>query len=604
MWGIREDRPYIIAIITLYVVINLWLHIMLNTPPAGGYEISIYNVYSPLFWFLFILTIVLGIGLTILFMVRGVNLWRYSLTAILIVDTVVLFLPMIRGYEFYALAGSDIFAHLAWSEFITNTGHIMGGDHYPATHILMTVLKQLSLFNPAILAIVVPFLFFILYILSLFLLGRTIYSDNMAGALFSLVGSPLLFTLGHYDFYPFVFALLLFPLIFYSMHKIEVPSNREMYYICFVILSLFIVFCHPLTSIILILTLGVLYGYSQISNKYRLRFPCRPNILNMIAIVGITFVFWYTHFWGILKMGENVISALLGGSDKATILTSNLELVEQSGLPVLRIAEVFIKNYGSMIIYFIVALLIVIYLAKGFLIRRKYADEMAYVTFFLLSIAFGAALVLGHFIVRELIRAACFSVIMATIVCCIGVYIFFKYAGASTRKETIALVTIAMLCLVSSLSVFSVYDSPWTTSVSMHMTKMETSGLDWFLMKQDESMPVYILGSSWRTYPTYFQELHNVPVQKPRAIVNGLPTHFGYDQNNYISQSISDSGKVKSYLATNELIRQSDLAFPEEVQAARKHFLQEDFSRLNCDTTVNKLYMNYEWELWMIGSVI
>jgi len=163
---------------------------------------------------------------------------------------------------------------------------------------------------------------------------------------------------------------------------------------------------------------------------------------------------------------------------------------------------------------------------------------------------------------------------------------------------------IVMLCLVSTLSIFNVYHSPWTLSVGSHMTEMETSGLDWFLMKQDGSTPVYILGSSWRTYPTYFQELHKVTVQKPKAIVNDLPTHFGYDQNRYINQSISDSGEIKSYLATNELIRQSDLAFPEEVQAARKHFLREDFSRLNCDTTVNKLYMNYEWELWMIDSVI
>ena len=70
-------------------------------------------------------------------------------------------------------------------------------------------------------------------------------------------------------------------------------------------------------------------------------------------------------------MGESVISALLEVSGEKTILTSNLDIVNQSGVSVLRAAEIFIKIYGPIVIYFVVALLITIYLARGILIERK-----------------------------------------------------------------------------------------------------------------------------------------------------------------------------------------------------------------------------------------
>ena len=110
--GIHEDRLYKIAIISLYIIIMSWLYILLNTPPVRGYEISIYGAYPPFFWLLFALTFILGITLTIYFIVRSVDLWRYSLSAILIANTVVLFLPTIRNYGFYARGGWDIFSIL------------------------------------------------------------------------------------------------------------------------------------------------------------------------------------------------------------------------------------------------------------------------------------------------------------------------------------------------------------------------------------------------------------------------------------------------------------------------------------------------------------
>lgn len=596
--GIRDARFYRIAIIFLYAIIALWLNILINTPPARGYEISIYAAYSPIFWFLFILTIILGIGLTIYFIVRSISLWKYSLPAILIADTVVLFLPTIRNYEFCALGGSDIFAHLGWSKFIMNTGQIMGGDHYPATHILMAAADQLSLLNPAILAAIISFAFFMLYVSSLFILGRAVFKDDKAAALLATFGSPLLFSFGHYAFYPFLFAIFFFPLLFYIMRKIERSENKGAYYTCFIILSLFIVFCHPMITLILLLILGVFYGYVQISNRFQLGFSCRFDVLNMTALVGITFVFWYMHFKSILSMGKSVISALLGARDTETIMAYNLDMVSQSGAPLIRVIEGFIKVYGPAVIYIVVALLITTYLVNEFLTKRRYADEMIYVVFFLLSIAFGAALTLGYFIVFEFIRAISFAIIMATIVCSIGFYALLKNTWTPNNKKIFTLVVVIMLCSVSILSVLNVYPSPWTMSAGKHMTKMEISGLDWVLTKQDGSLPLYFNGYTWRTYPIYFQELNKITIEQPQVITESIPHHFGYDQKQHLTQSINDSGDNTFYMATNERLRQNYLAVLEEWRSLKDYYSEEDFTRLNNDSTVMKLYVNSEWEIW------
>lgn len=596
--GIRDARFYRIAIIFLYAIIALWLNILINTPPARGYEISIYAAYSPIFWFLFILTIILGIGLTIYFIVRSISLWKYSLPAILIADTVVLFLPTIRNYKFCALGGSDIFAHLGWSKFILNTGQIMDGDHYPAMHIMMATVDQLSLLNPAILAAIISFVFFMLYVLSLFILGRAVFKDDKAAALLATFGSPLLFSFAHYAFYPFLFAIFFFPLLFYIMRKIEGFENKGAYYTCFIILSLFIVFCHPMITLILLLILGVFYGYVQISNRFQLGFSCRFDILNMTAIVGITFVFWYMHFKSILSMGKSVISALLGARDTETIMAYNLDMVSQSGAPLIRVIEGFIKVYGPAVIYIVVALLITTYLVNEFLTKRRYADEMIYVVFFLLSIAFGAALTLGYFIVFEFIRATSFAIIMATIVCGIGFYALLKNTGTPNCKKIFTLVVVIMLCLVSILSVLNVYPSPWTMSAGKHMTKMEISGLDWVLTKQDGSLPLYFNGYTWRTYPIYFQELNKITIEQPQVITESIPHHFGYDQKQHLTQSINDSRDNTFYMATNERLRQNYLAVLEEWRSLKDYYSEEDFTRLNNDSTIMKLYVNSEWEIW------
>ena len=100
--------------------------------------------------------------------------------------------------------------------------------------------------------------FFILYILSLYILGKTILGTKKGGIFVSIFGIPLIFSYLHYGFIPFFFALLIFPLILYAYQKItHNPAQKSDFYICLIILSFFIVFCHPMISVFLIIMFSI-----------------------------------------------------------------------------------------------------------------------------------------------------------------------------------------------------------------------------------------------------------------------------------------------------------------------------------------------------------
>ena len=599
-WIIHDDRLNKVALIVLYLIVNTWLLILLRTAPTRGYEISIYGAYPPFFWFLCILTIVLSFSYTFYFLLNGAKFWKYSLLIIPIINIVVIFLPLIRGYEIFARGGYDIFTHFASSNIILNSGYTQGSDLYPAMHILIAILDQIGIHNIGTLSSIISACFYIFYIISLYTLGKATLKDKKSAIFISLFGTPLLFSVAHYAFYPFSFALFLFPLVFACVQKLNDPENASMYYICLTVLSLFVVFCHPLVSVILFFSLGALFGFSIVGNKYQIGFVPRFDILNITTIVGITFVFWYIRFTLIQQMSETVYSALIGNSESGTVMSSSIDLVNRSSAPLLTLVEAFLKIYGPLLLYILIALCITIHFIKKYWVKKEYPYEMVYGFLFFLSIIVGIILTLGPFIIAEFFRSISFAIIMATIMCGMGLNILIKDAGTPKRKQIcFAIIAVTILSLVGALTVFNLYYSPFIYSPGMYMTQSEKSGDDWYLMHNEAYIPIFSEGNPIHKYALFFQEKQKTNIQMGSQILDGVPTHFGYDKNRYFNQSIGGYGEKQSYLVTNELMIENYLAYPAEMQLTRKQFLPEDFIRLNLDTTVMKIYSNHGSELWI-----
>jgi hypothetical protein len=55
-------------------------------------------------------------------------------------------------------------------------------------------------------------------------------------------------------------------------------------------------------------------------------------------------------------------------------------------------------------------------------------------------------------------------------------------------------------------------------------------------------------------------------------------------------------------MITSEIIRKSYLAVPKNRRLLIPRYLDDDFKKLGDDPTVNKLYLNGEFEVWSIVS--
>ena len=551
------------------------------------------------FWLFFIITIILSISCTIYFILTGPKFWSYSAAAILIANIIIIALPIIRGYEIYARGGYDIFAHFAWSKTIVNTGYIDGADIYPGVHILSAIQDLFGIHDITILAAFISIFFYIFYLLSLFVLGTAIFKDKKAGVLISVFGTPLLFSYGHYAFYPFLFALMLVPIILLCLHKSNINGKRE-YYIIISLISLFIIFTHPLVTVIILIMLMALHGAMAASKKYNFGLDQEINVLSISVLIGAIFIFWYINFTRFQKMSESVYSAVIGVSSADTILTTNMEMVNRSGAPLITILESFIKIYGPMTIFFLVAFCLTIYLSKKFWIKKEHRKVMIYSVYFLLSIFLGIIFTIGNFIISELLRSTSFAIVMATIVCGIGFYILVTDARSRQKTQSIALIIIAILCSVSILTTFNVYYSPWIVSPGMYMTKMETSGDNWFLSNADPSIPTFSNSGTIYKYALYFQVTSELDILQSPDIFSEIPSRFGYDKNIYANQFLETLEIRSSYIITDELMRQRIFAYPEEMRTSRNQYSHEDLSRLNSDPTVMKLYTNREWDLFLL----
>lgn len=597
--------------LTFFSVICLLfcLIIFMITPPAQGYELSIYDAYPLVLWIFLILSIFFSTILTIRSLFSSSNYYSFGLFIIGIVDVIILFLPQIRGYLFFSLTGSDIFYHLSEINYVLQSGHISNYNIYPFIHILTAILNLFGLdqhFNQSFISAI----FLIFYIIALFLLGNELFKLR-GGILFALLGTPLLYIYGNYAFYPFLFSILLIPLILYCFHKCEKGQNKEKFYFLFFLLTISIVFFHPLTTIYLIIIFVTFEINYLIFIRYykEKRFITLSNtVRNILAIISISFFAWYFSFVQITYGIQNIIFTQISSSEKQTILKYQQQYLKDSQANLFLILERYIKIYGSITIYLIAALVFTFILIYYFIKNNEknvfkthdFFMKLIYCEVFLVSLTTGFILLTGYFIIFEPIRIACFALVFSTILCGIMFYDAFKIQTSKTRN-VIILVFMLMIISTSALSIFNVYESPWKGTAGFHRSHMEEKGLIWYLNYKDTGDPLIMDSELPTTYAQYIQLVY--PFNPTQIVGMGgvgefIPSHFGYDQKRYLSESIIFPN---FFMITTKNTKISVKAAPEYRRYRLKQFTDFDFTRLELDKSVNKMYSNSEFDVWNVN---
>ncbi|WP_156161179.1 MULTISPECIES: hypothetical protein [unclassified Methanosarcina] len=257
----------------------------------------------------------------------------------------------------------------------------------------------------------------------------------------------------------------------------------------------------------------------------------------------------------------------------------------------------FIKTYGSIFLYLFTATCCSIFILKKIYIKKVYGVNVLYSLLFLIATLFGIVLIFGVSIISEPIRAFSFAIVLSTILCGIVFSDIFENNESKKIKEIILIIMVVIICSTSIIGIFNLYESPLRGLPGSHMTLMNSNGLDWFLENDNNSIPLTINTKSIYKYELYYLQFNNERFEKTLLTTKKIPTHFGYETNKTLSNSLDLN---ETYIITSENIEQFPLAVLKSERYKYPEYLNSDFDLLNNDKSVSKYYMNGEFEIWKI----
>ena len=489
---------------------------------------------------------------------------------------------------------------------IFDSGHVPIADIYPIMHIWLSIFYHFLtdyIFSTVILSIA----FFILYILSLVVLGTTILGTKKGGILISLFGIPLIFSGLYNSFIPFLFALLTFPLILYAYHKItNNPAQKNRFYICLVFLSLFIVFCHPMISVFLLIMFSIFTLFELFKGRAMLR-QLNGEAANILIIVSLTLPLWWLQNSQALDSLQAIATALFEQGSQISMISRQMNAVSTSNASVGLVINRFLIIYGPICLYFSISLLFLFYLAYQYFKNNKmYETEFIYSLQFCVAVFLGIVLMTGFFIIAEPIRAASYGLVFATILC--GLFAYHERHRVGLIPSVTMIVT--LVCVVSILTLFT---SPWTGGTNAALTYGDKNGIDWTLEYRNTEIPLVKEELSNSKYAQYFYvttpvaNFQNLSEYKLFRNLNKytspvIPSHFGYLTNRTIGDSFAFLPENEVYLMTTELMRVAPTALPEDRRRLQKSFTDTDFIHLKNDPTVNLIYSGGDnFDVWTIA---
>ena len=589
--------------------------VIVSTPSATGYEISIYEAYPMYLWGLFVGSFACGITIIVrqIFSEQQSRWWMTGLLIVFITNSVFLLLPEFRGYIFYGYG--DTLTHLGRIKIVTTTGHLGEYNFYPLIHILgasMNLVVNISLPNILSLFFV---LFYCVYVINMYLLARLI-GDLKGQALMVLVlALPLTLNLTYVRIPPQVVAMIMVPcLLYFWYRKVQMPATAFYSTLLLILLILFITFFHPMTTlltlIILLIVPATWFIYSRLisSKPYQsahLHFPLK-NALNVSMIMGIVFFAWYFGYARIEKIFKGFVDWILYGLGESTYTQQVSQLGEaaEAGLSLPQTIEVFFLRYGA------VALLLGISTIAFFLVcyfslsRRPYFGfaEFATAGQFLIAGAIGiVALSSATFGRVDPIRAAQFPLIFGIVISGLVFYKILRRPFFFRRIRWIIGMTVIIVLIMAAWGLGAVYDSPWVYKANTQVTQARLAGSKWLFTARTDTI---LVGGG---HPNNLRKLYHYHFMvAPDEMWDlglrifdseSVPSHFGYDTGVNIKEALHYKAK---YLAVFERDRISEQAFPENVRGQASQWNDQDFAKLESDPAAMRLYSNGGFEAWKI----
>ncbi len=611
------------------------------TPPASGWESSLYAAFPIPVWALLSLALVCGIVILIheALASRQSRWWIAGLLLVISANSIFLSLPVFRGYATYGRA--DTLTHVGWIEEILRTGHVADSDFYPVTHILGASLTQVTDLSTGTVVTVLSVLFSCLYVSGMYLLGRAVTRSPRGGLLLAALASPFLFSLYHVHPHPTILSLFVLPVEFYLYHMASAQKTHRWRYVLLLVLVLVIIaLFHPVTAAFTVLAFLVFalspFLFRLLRLKTETSSAARWGSVGVnIALIGVlvtavSFGSWYYASGTIEKQIEKASSSILsefggGAADavldgagepdespagpKSAIVQTRLDQLSLADLTIPEVLQIGISRYGTILLYLAAALLAGAFLVYRTVRRGRPPDLIvfAYGIQFLLILVIGVVALFTYAPDGNEIRMMKMPLFFGTAFLGFGIWDYATGHGSTTGQPSLhgmlstrsvkllPVLLAAGIAAAGILSLGSVYGDYRNASYNMQVAYAETTAAEWFGAAACEKVPVAgRIPSQMRQliYAVYGVEAGACERIKPDWV--GLPTHFGYEEFDTVVEALGGKAHYVVMLP-------SDLIVPLERRTpGLSVWTAEDIAELDSDRTANRIYTSGCVQIWKV----
>jgi hypothetical protein len=573
----------------------MFLVSVLLTPDVAGHEISIYRGYSLYTW---IGLCVAGTGGVLAIITEALfdtqrTYWKRAAGVLTLAIIVYLFLPTIHGYFLYGRGSADILVHFAFIKEIARTGHLTPRNWYPALHLLLYPMRALGASYSAA-ASSVAALFFILYVLSMYVLARTLAGRrSQVLMIFALAFIPY-FMNYHRTLHPFILSFMMVPLVYAVSIRYKATGQRRFGLLFVGLVFLFIVF-HPVSSVFLFVFLVV----SAVVREVVVRLDSldgasswvhTKRTVYTVVSAGISLVAWYFSFDRITSPFIQIFSFLGQSSGAVTIAQRQAQAVG-SGLTTLQLVSRFIDLYGPIFALCVSAAVAGLYVGRELLQKRVDGNNAVAVAQFGTGAVIAVGMIFVDFIASDPVRVSRYMIVGAVLAVGLVIPRVFQQRAATDRRhlaDAIPYLLIALVVLSVPIAMTGVYRP------NNHLTATEYHGTEWTA----DHRPAEAIVTSYRTDPKTVEFIKGSLVEPDIKYMldteSSLP-RLGYNKYESAATGLSER---RPYLLTKTHDTEFHRPFFRSQWQNKIQYTRSDLRRLQQDGEMNRLYNNGGLSLW------
>ena len=563
--------------------------------PTTSYELSFYDATPSQFWFFLFFGILGGMGILLFQIVtKGYGhskLWITGLIILLFGRASLLLAPYIRGYVSWQ---GDNISHLGLVKDIVVDGHITTTNSYPITHILLSETIIITDIEARLLSNVSTALISILFVLLTYLLSTAIFHDRGQQLLATLVAGGI-FVGGSYNVFlmPNGWSIFILPLLYYTYFNREILPFK----ILFIIMLIICPFFHPLSALLVILSLIILeslkWFYAKfdkgpsVGDRAIIKYSFEPITISLVCF--LPWILSFRFFQSNLNiMWQQITTGI--GPDTIGEMGDKLSKVQIQGFDFIVLA---IKMYGMIAILAIISLIGFILIIREIRTGANRGNKSNIMQLYVIFIAFCAlyALYILGFPGSGAIAGERVLNYFVILMPCLSAFTLYKLLNNRSIRRAIPIVACSIMILtLSILSINILYPSPYGVQPNPQITQEDMIGMSWFIHEKDLSIDSsYIMSPPFRFADAILgSAASNDRTDLGRYMAEQIPDHFGRVDNG-TADGIMQHNQIRSgYFAITEF----DRTIYSTVWKDVNRFNSNDFDSLKWDTSVSRLYTN------------